>query len=40
MDHTKELAPGLNISKIVTGLWQIADLEKDGELLDTAMTAS
>ncbi len=28
------LAPGLEISRIVTGLWQIADLERDGRTLD------
>ena len=26
----KELAPGLTISRALTGLWQIADLERDG----------
>jgi aryl-alcohol dehydrogenase-like predicted oxidoreductase/enamine deaminase RidA (YjgF/YER057c/UK114 family) len=29
-----ELAPGLEISRLVTGLWQIADMEKDGRKLD------
>jgi aryl-alcohol dehydrogenase-like predicted oxidoreductase/enamine deaminase RidA (YjgF/YER057c/UK114 family) len=29
-----ELAPGLEISRLVTGLWQIADMEKDGRQLD------
>ena len=33
------LAPGLEISKIITGLWQIADMEKDGETLDPHQTA-
>ncbi len=28
------LAPGFEISRIVTGLWQIADMEKDGRQLD------
>ena len=28
------LAPGLDISRIVTGLWQVADMERDGKLLD------
>jgi aryl-alcohol dehydrogenase-like predicted oxidoreductase/enamine deaminase RidA (YjgF/YER057c/UK114 family) len=28
------LAPGLDISRIVTGLWQVADMERDGSLLD------
>ena len=25
-----ELAPGLEISRVVTGLWQVADMERDG----------
>ena len=29
-----ELAPGLEISRIVTGLWQVADMEHDGGTLD------
>src|SRR5262245_50584682 len=29
-----DLAPGLDISRIVTGLWQVADLERDGRVLD------
>lgn len=29
-----ELAPGLSISRIVTGLWQVADMERGGEALD------
>jgi aryl-alcohol dehydrogenase-like predicted oxidoreductase/enamine deaminase RidA (YjgF/YER057c/UK114 family) len=28
------LAPQLDISRIVTGLWQVADMERDGEPLD------
>lgn len=28
------LAPGLDISRLVSGLWQVADLEKDGSTLD------
>ena len=28
------LAPGLEISRVVTGLWQIADMERDGKVLD------
>jgi aryl-alcohol dehydrogenase-like predicted oxidoreductase/enamine deaminase RidA (YjgF/YER057c/UK114 family) len=28
------LAPGLEISRIVTGLWQIADMERDGRSVD------
>ncbi len=29
-----QLAPGLSISRVVTGLWQVADLERDGRTLD------
>ena len=29
-----ELAPGLEIPRLVTGLWQVADLERDGQALD------
>lgn len=34
-----ELAPGLNVSRAITGLWQIADMEKNGTTLDLAATA-
>jgi aryl-alcohol dehydrogenase-like predicted oxidoreductase/enamine deaminase RidA (YjgF/YER057c/UK114 family) len=34
-----ELAPGLEISRIVTGLWQVADQERDGRVLDHARAA-
>lgn len=33
------LSSGLEISRAITGLWQIADLEKDGKTLDPATTA-
>jgi aryl-alcohol dehydrogenase-like predicted oxidoreductase/enamine deaminase RidA (YjgF/YER057c/UK114 family) len=33
------LAPGLGISRIVTGLWQVADQERDGRVLDHAAAA-
>jgi aryl-alcohol dehydrogenase-like predicted oxidoreductase/enamine deaminase RidA (YjgF/YER057c/UK114 family) len=33
-ETTSELAAGLTISKVVTGLWQIADMERDGRELD------
>lgn len=33
------LAPDLNISRIVSGLWQIADMERDGKTLDLPATA-
>ncbi len=35
-----ELAPGLDISRIVTGLWQVADLERDGRPLDPEKASS
>jgi aryl-alcohol dehydrogenase-like predicted oxidoreductase len=35
-----ELAPGLEISRIVTGLWQVADMEKGGAKLDPARAAA
>lgn len=40
MKQTIELAKGLEISRIVTGLWQIADLERGGETLDVKATAA
>jgi aryl-alcohol dehydrogenase-like predicted oxidoreductase/enamine deaminase RidA (YjgF/YER057c/UK114 family) len=36
--HT-ELAPDLMVSKIVTGLWQIADMERDDQTLNLDKTA-
>lgn len=33
-DTHSELAPDLRISRIVTGLWQIADMERDQQTLD------
>ena len=39
MIETIELAPGFTISRVLTGLWQIADLERDGETLDPAASA-
>ncbi len=35
-----ELAPGLSVSRIVTGLWQVADMERDGKTLDPAGAAA
>jgi aryl-alcohol dehydrogenase-like predicted oxidoreductase len=35
-----ELAPGLSISRIVTGLWQVADMERGGRTLDPELGAS
>jgi len=34
------IAPGLNISRVLTGLWQIADMERDGRTLDLEATAT
>lgn len=34
MLETTELAPGLVIPRVVTGLWQVADMERDGRTLD------
>ena len=33
------LAPGLSIARLVTGLWQVADMEKDGTVLDRGVAA-
>ena len=33
------LAPGLEVSRVLTGLWQIADMERDGRALDLEKTA-
>ncbi|MBP7777193.1 MAG: aldo/keto reductase [Acidobacteria bacterium] len=33
------LAPGLEISRVVTGLWQIADMERDGRTIDLDQAA-
>ncbi|MBM3531854.1 MAG: aldo/keto reductase [Alphaproteobacteria bacterium] len=33
------IAPGLEISRIVTGLWQVADQERDGKTLDPIVSA-
>jgi len=35
----KQLAPDLKISRLLTGLWQIADMERDGQSLDLAQVA-
>ena len=35
-----ELANKLEISRIVTGLWQIADMERDGKTLDPVATSN
>jgi aryl-alcohol dehydrogenase-like predicted oxidoreductase/enamine deaminase RidA (YjgF/YER057c/UK114 family) len=35
-----ELAPGFSISRILTGLWQLGDMERDNHLLDYEATAA
>jgi len=35
----RDLAPGLSISRVITGLWQIADMERGGRSLDLEATA-
>ncbi len=39
MIERTELAPGLEIPRIVTGLWQVADMERGGQPLDTVKAA-
>ena len=40
MTEKCKLAAGLEIPRIITGLWQIADMERDGEKLDPIRTAT
>ncbi len=35
-----QLAPDLTITRVITGLWQIADMERDGRVLDLDATAA
>ena len=35
-----DLAPGLSISRVLTGLWQLADMERDGRAIDLERTAT
>jgi aryl-alcohol dehydrogenase-like predicted oxidoreductase/enamine deaminase RidA (YjgF/YER057c/UK114 family) len=35
-----ELAPGLSISRVLTGLWQMADMERDGRTVDLDRAAA
>lgn len=35
-----QLAPGLEIARLVTGLWQVADMERSGTLLDPVKGAA
>ena len=34
------LAPGFTVSRVSTGLWQIADMERDGNALDPELTSA
>ena len=34
------LSDDLSVSRVITGLWQIADMERDGQLLDPAATSA
>ena len=34
-----ELAPGFKVSRLLTGLWQIADMERDDKQIDLEATA-
>jgi aryl-alcohol dehydrogenase-like predicted oxidoreductase len=36
----EELSPGFSISRVLTGLWQIADMERDGHKVDLNQAAS
>jgi aryl-alcohol dehydrogenase-like predicted oxidoreductase/enamine deaminase RidA (YjgF/YER057c/UK114 family) len=36
----RELASGLSVSRAITGLWQVADMERDGRTLDLERAAS
>ena len=40
MNTKTKLAEGLEITKITTGLWQIADMERNGKLLDPITTSA
>ncbi|MEP7380984.1 MAG: aldo/keto reductase, partial [Gemmatimonadota bacterium] len=35
----RELAPGLSIARAVTGMWQVADMERDGRVIDIEAVA-
>ncbi|MGD9510593.1 MAG: aldo/keto reductase [Geminicoccaceae bacterium] len=36
----RQVAPGLNVSRVITGLWQVADMERDRGPLDPAEAAA
>jgi len=35
-----DLSPALSISRVLTGLWQLADMERDGKRLDLDRAAA
>ena len=35
-----QVAPGLNVSRVITGLWQVADMERERGPLDRAEAAA
>lgn len=40
MVERTRLAPGLEIARVLTGLWQVADMERDGRTLDPEASAA
>ena len=36
----RDLSPDLSISRVLTGLWQLADMERDGRRLDLDRAAA
>ena len=38
--ETCDLSPNLSISRVLTGLWQIADMERDGKAVDVKQAAA
>ena len=40
MTEYRELAPGLSVSRVITGLWQIADMERGGGPIDVDRAAT
>ena len=36
----RQVAPGLNVSRVITGLWQVADMERERGPLDRAEAAA
>jgi aryl-alcohol dehydrogenase-like predicted oxidoreductase len=36
----RTLGAGLTVSRVITGLWQVADMERDGRTLDAGEAAA